>query len=37
VNVIEHTRSCLSLCWVAIRFYFINQSYASYMRLVSCL
>jgi len=31
VNVIQHTRSSLSLYWAAIGFYFINQLCALYL------
>jgi len=36
VNVIQHTRSCSSVYWAAICFYFINQPCALYIAFDKC-
>jgi len=36
VDVIQHTRSCSSIYWAAICFYFINQPCALYIAFDKC-
>jgi len=36
VNVIQHTRSCLSIYWAAISFYFIKQPWGLYIVFDKC-